>query len=149
MTLSIASYAQSSTDYKLVFDKTDVGSGAIKVRCDFTIDFNGRDSLILDFGGNLEEESVAELSIQPNRIKYLFCPDKKMICFHKNKIDRIKVRMEYVFMNLTSVLMYGNSGAEIWESLYTSSGEFYYPMNRGNIYSGRARFIFPDSLEVV
>ena len=57
MTLSIASYAQSSTDYKLVFDKTDVGSGAIKVRCDFTIDFNGKDSLILDFGGNLEEES--------------------------------------------------------------------------------------------
>ena len=42
MTLSIASYAQSSTDYKLVFDKTDVGSGAIKVRCDFTIDFNGK-----------------------------------------------------------------------------------------------------------
>lgn len=149
MMLSIASYAQSSTDYKLVFDKTDVGSGAIKVRCDFTIDFNGRDSLILDFGGNLEEESVAELSIKSNKVRYDFCPDKKTICFHKNKKDRMKVRMEYVFMNLTSVLMYGNSGAEIWESFYTSSGEFYYPMDRGNIYSGRVRFIVPDSLEVV
>ena len=53
----------------------------------------------------------------------------------------MKVRMEYVFMNLTSVLMYGNSGAEIWESFYTSSGEYYYPMDRGNIYSGRVLLV--------
>lgn len=146
---SIVSHAQSATDYKLIFDKREMESGTIKIKCGFTVDFNGKDSLLLDFGGNLEDLSVEDLRIHSADIKYHFNPAQKKICFHKNGKDQAKVSMEYVFMNFTSAYMYGGSGAEIWEYIYTSSGEFYYPMKRGDKYSGKVRFIVPDSLEVV
>lgn len=147
--LSIVSHAQSTTDYKLIIDKTGMGDGTIQVQCEFTIDFNGSDSLLLDFGGNLEVASVEELSVRPSNIRYSFYPAQKKLCIHKSVKDQMKVSMDYIFMNLTSVLMYGDSGAEIWEYIYTSSGEFYYPMNRGDLYSGKVKFIVPDSLIVI
>lgn len=146
---SIVSQAQSATDYKLLFDKTDVGAGTIKIKCELTIDFDGKDSLLMDFGGSLEEESVSELSIVPADIRYHFKPNDKKICFYKKRKERVKVSMEYVYMNLTSVLMYVGSGAEIWECIQTHSGEFYYPMNLGDIYAGKVKFTVPDSLEVI
>lgn len=148
--LSICSaIAQSATDYRILFDKRNAGDGVLKIECAFTIDFAERDSITLDFGGPLQEETIQELHITPDNIRYSLNPSSKHITFYRNHKDKERVRMEYIYMNLTSVLMYGESGAEIWESIYSSSGEFYYPMRRGVEYSARVKFSVPESLIVV
>lgn len=141
--------AQTATDYQILFDKCEMGDGVLKVECAFTIDFAKQDSLTFDFGGSLQEEAVCELSITPNNIRYNFNPTSKQITFYRNCKDSLRVKMEYIYMNLTSVLMYGDSGAEIWECIYSSSGEFYYPMRRGMKHSATVRLSVPDSLLVV
>lgn len=141
--------AQSATNYRILFDKCDMGDGVLKMECSFTINFAGHDSVTLDFGGTLQDEAVRELCITPNNIRYNFDPTSKQITFYRNRKDSQRVKMEYIYMNLTSVLMYGDSGAEIWECIYSSSGEFYYPMRRGMKHSARVKFSSPDSLFVV
>ena len=141
--------AQCLSNYYLQFDKRDMGNGALKVQCAFTIDFAGQDSLVLDFGGNFEELAVAELMITPTDVRYTFDPIAKQIAFYREEYDTLRVDMEYIFMNLTSVFMYNNKGAEVWECICTDSGEFYYPMHRGLPYSGEVKFLVPDALHVV
>ena len=75
--------AQSVTDYRLLFDKCGMGSGVLKVQCDFTIDFAGCDSVVLDFGGNFEELSVEELTVMPDTLRYRFDPLSKQIFFSR------------------------------------------------------------------
>ena len=148
--LSICSaIAQSATDYRILFDKRNAGDGVLKIECAFTIDFAERDSITFDFGGPLQEETIQELHITPDNIRYSLNPSSKHITFYRNHKDKERVRMKYIYMNLTSVLMYGESGSEIWESIYSSSGEFYYPMRRGVEYSARVKFSVPESLIVV
>lgn len=141
--------AQNISNYRIGFDKCDAGDGALKVECSFVINFAGQDSVVLDFGGTLEAEAVQDLHITPDNVKYNFNPTVKQITFYRNRSDWQRVAMEYIFMNLTSVLMYNGSGAEIWESIYSSSGEFYYPMRRGTDYEGEVKFTVPDSLLVI
>lgn len=141
--------AQSVTDYRLLFDKCDMGSGALRVECAFTIDFAGQDSLKLDFGGNFEEMAVDELIVAPDYIRYAFDPLAKRITFYRTGDDVVRVEMEYIFMNLTSVFMYNDKGAEVWECIYTDAAEFYYPMHRGMSYRGEVRFAVPHSMHVV
>lgn len=141
--------AQSVTDYRLLFDKCGMGSGVLKVQCDFTIDFAGCDSVVLDFGGNFEELSVEELTVTPDTLRYRFDPLSKQIFFYNAGADMQRVQMEYLFMNLTSVFMYNNSGAEVWECIYGESAEYYYPMRRAKPYSGEVCFSVPDTMRVV
>ncbi|MBR5843565.1 MAG: hypothetical protein IKY75_03160 [Bacteroidaceae bacterium] len=141
--------AQSLSNYRLEFDKRDMGSGALKVTCEFTIDFAGEDSLVLDFGGNFEELAVEELMITPADVRYTFDPIAKHITFYRAQADTLRVEMGYIYMNFTSVFMYNNKGAEVWECISTDSGEYYYPMRRGMLYSGEVLFHVPDALQVV
>ena len=145
----IALNAQSLSSYRLLFDKRDMGSGALKVQCAFTIDFAGEDSLVLDFGGNFEELAVKELMITPADVRFTFDPITKHIIFYRAQTDTLRVEMEYIFLNLTSVFMYNNKGAEVWECICTDSGEYYYPMRRGMSYRGEVQFLVPDVLCVV
>jgi hypothetical protein len=101
--------AQSLSDYRLQFDKRDMGSGALKIQCAFTIDFAGEDSLVLDFGGNFEELAVDGLVVGPADVRYTFDPIIKHITFYPGATDTLRVGMEYIFMNLTSVFMYNSA----------------------------------------
>ena len=141
--------AQRLSDYRLLFDKRDMGDGALRVQCQFTIDFAQSDSIALDFGGNFEDMAVEEMKISPESIRYVFDPEARQITFYKAGEDTMSVKMEYIFMNLTAVFMYGSKGAEVWETIYSVGGEFYYPMSRGMVYSGEVKFICPPSLSVV
>lgn len=141
--------SQEVNAYKISFDKREMGSGALKVNCAFTIEFDAKDSVVLNFGGTLLDDSVAELQVLPSDMEYSFRPDNREIIFYNPGKDRIRVRMKYVYLNLTSVLMYADSGSEIWECIYSNSGEYYYPMKRGNRYSGIVQYFVPDSLLVV
>lgn len=149
LVLSVCVEAQRVTDYRLLFDKCGMGSGVLKVRCDFTIDFAGCDSVAMDFGGNFEELSVDELLVVPDTLRYSFDPLAKQILFYNTGVDAQRVRMEYLFMNLTSVFMYNNSGAEVWECIDGESAEYYYPMRHALSYRGEVCITAPDSLLVV
>ena len=141
--------AQSATNYRIMFDKRTAGDGTIKIECAFTINFAEYDSITLDFGGPLQDETIQELHIMPDNIRYNIDYTSKQITFYRNRRNIQRIKMEYIYMNLTSALMYGDSGAEIWESIYSPSGEFYYPTQRGMEYSARIKFSSPDSLLVV
>ena len=138
--------AQCVTDYRLLLDKCGMGSGVLKVQCDFTIDFAGCDSVAMDFGGNFEELSVDELMVAPDTLRYGFNPLAKQIVFYNTGVDVQRVHMEYLFMNLTSVFMYNNSGAEVWECIDGESAEYYYPMRHALPYRGEVCITAPDSL---
>ena len=90
--------AQSATNYRILFDKCDMGDGVLKMECSFTVNFAGHDSVTLDFGGTLQEEAVRELCITPNNIRYNFDPTSKQITFYRNRKDSQRVKMEYIFM---------------------------------------------------
>ncbi len=141
--------SQETRDYRISFDKQGMGSGAIKVGCSFTIEFQDKDSIVLDFGGPLLDDSVVALNVMPSSIKYTFIPEKREIVFYNSGKRKQRVQMSYEYLNLTSVLMYADSGSEIWEYIYTGSGEFYYPMKRGKRYSGKVQYLVPDSLIVI
>ena len=141
--------SQETRDYRISFDKRDMGSGAIKIECSFTIEFEDKDSIVLDFGGPLLDDSVVSLNVVPSSLKYSFIPEQREIKFYNTGNRKIQVHMSYEYLNLTSVLMYADSGSEIWEYIYTGSGEFYYPMKKGKRYSGKVRYLVPDSLIIV
>lgn len=141
--------SQEIRDYKISFDKRGMGSGAIKIECSFIIEFQDKDSIVLDFGGPLLDDSVVALNLAPSSLKYSYDPEKREIKFYNTGVKETRVQMNYEYLNVTSVLMYANSGSEIWEYIYTGSGEFYYPMKRGKRYSGKVRYLVPDSLAIV
>lgn len=141
--------SQETRDYRISFDKRDMGSGVIKIECSFTIEFHDKDSIILDFGGPLLDDSVVGLNIVPSSLKYSFNPEKREIKFYNSGKKKMRVQMNYEYLNLTSVLMYADSGSEIWEYIYSGSGEYYYPLKRGKIYSGKVQYLVPDSLAIV
>ena len=127
--------SQETRDYRISFDKRDMGSGAIKIECSFTIEFEDKDSIVLDFGGPLLDDSVVSLNVVPSSLKYSFIPEQREIKFYNTGNRKIQVHMSYEYLNLTSVLMYADSGSEIWEYIYTGSGEFYYPMKKAKLSS--------------
>ena len=49
--------SQETRDYRISFDKQGMGSGAIKIECSFIIEFQDKDSIVLDFGGPLLDDS--------------------------------------------------------------------------------------------
>lgn len=110
--------SQETRDYRISFDKQGMGSGAIKVECSFTIEFQDKDSIVLDFGGPLLDDSVVALNVMPSSIKYTFIPEKREIVFYNSGKRKQRVQMSYEYLNLTSVLMYADSGSEIWEYIY-------------------------------
>ena len=117
-----------------------MGDGALNIYCGFTVDFEDKDSLTLDFGGNLGDNAIEDLSISPKYIKYSFNPIAKKLTLYRNRKNKERIELNYIFLNITSILMYANSGVEIWECIYSSNGEFYYPIKKGNRYKANVLF---------
>ena len=92
--------AQSASDYRILFDKRNVGDGVLKIECAFTIDFAERDSITFDFGGPLQEETIQELHITPDNIRYSLNPSSKHITFYRNHKDKERVRMKYIYKSI-------------------------------------------------
>lgn len=141
--------AQKLSNYQLQFDKRDMGDGALNIFCGFTVDFEDKDFLVLDFGGNLGHYSIEDLSLSPKYIEYSFNPIAKKLTLYRNEQNIERIELNYIFLNITSILMYADSGVEIWECIYNNNGEFYYPIKRGNRYKANVLFYAPDSLTVV
>ena len=83
--------AQSATNYRILFDKRTAGDGTIKIECAFTINFAEYDSITLDFGGPLQDETIQELHIMPDNIRYNIDYTSKQITFYRNLSTRISV----------------------------------------------------------
>lgn len=139
---------QRAYDYQLTFDRKRSGKYCLNVKCCFSIDFEGRDSIGMFFGGNLEDYSINGLRISSG-IPFEFRPERKMITFYRAGNDMERIRMRYSYVNMMSALLYGESDMEIWETTCIGSPEYYYPMIYGVKYNADIRFDFPDSLHVI
>lgn len=117
---------QKTDNYTLSISKKNKDAANIHVSCSFTVDFQSADSISLNFGG-ATEFSIDKLTIQESPkglLKYEYRKDAKKLILYKSSSQKMNIRMDYDYTNLTSFFIYGKGDAEIWE---TSFGEYYYP----------------------
>lgn len=138
---------QQLTNYRLRFDKRDHAEANIGAECSFTLWPEGADTIVLAFGGHAEEFAVDSLQVAGENLRgYAYDPARHTLALYPGEAGQTVVDMHYTYTNLGEFFIYGQSGAEIWE---TSFGECYYPHIPDRHIDMAAEFRIPDSLELI
>lgn len=137
--------AQEMTGYSLYIDKVDQDAANIHVKCAFSLDFSGKDSVLMNFGG-APEFSVDNLSVAGEGCSYEYRPDRKSLVFYRNGAGTAGIMMEYDYTNLSAFFIYGEGKAELWE---TSFGEYFYPYIPDTYIDADISVRLPDSLSLL
>lgn len=137
--------AQEMTGYSLYIDKVDQDAANIHVKCAFSLDFSGKDSVLINFGG-APEFSVDNLSVAGEGCSYEYRPDRKSLVFYRNGAGTAGIMMEYDYTNLSAFFIYGEGKAELWE---TSFGEYFYPYIPDTYIDADISVRLPDSLSLL
>lgn len=83
MTVCRLAVAQEVTGYTLHIDKVDQDAANLHVKCAFSLDFSGKDSVLMNFGG-APEFSVDNLSVIGKDCSYKYSSDRKSLVFYSN-----------------------------------------------------------------
>lgn len=137
--------AQEMTGYTLHIDKVDQDAANLHVKCAFSLDFSGKDSVLMNFGG-APEFSVDNLSVTAEGCSYKYRPDRKSLVFYRNGAGTADIVMEYDYTNLSAFFIYGEGKAELWE---TSFGEYFYPYIPDKYIDVDISVQLPDSLSLI
>lgn len=145
LSLPPAGAAQEVADYRIRIDKRNASEANARFECRFTLTPPpGADSVAMAFGGNLEELAVDELTVEgENLARYAYDPERRTLTLYPAAEGPITVEMHYVYTNFSGFFIYGESGAELWE---TGFGEYYYPQFPDRRTDLSAELLLPDSL---
>lgn len=140
--------AQTLADCRLRFDKRGRAEANIGVECTFAVrPPEGADSIVLALGGHAGELAVESLRIDGENLGgCAYDAARHTLTLRPAGKGPITLRMRYEYTNLGEFFIYGQSGAEIWE---TSFGEHYYPHIPDTRTDLAVEFRLPDSLELI
>lgn len=139
--------AQRLADYRLQFDKRGRTEANIGVECSFTLWPEEADTVVLALGGGAAELAVDGLHVEGGNLSgWDYDYDAHTLTLYPAAKGPMTVGMRYDYTNLGTFFIYGQSGAEIWE---TSFGECYYPHIPDRHIDIAAEFRIPDSLELI
>lgn len=145
MTVCRLAVAQEVTGYTLHIDKVDQDAANLHVKCAFSLDFSGKDSVLMNFGG-APEFSVDNLSVIGKDCSYKYSSDRKSLVFYSNGAGTAGIVMKYDYTNLSAFFIYGEGKAELWE---TSFGEYFYPYIPDTYIDVDINVQLPDSLSLL
>lgn len=137
--------AEDIKNYTLDISKVNQEASNLHVKCSFSLDFQDKDSVSMNFGGG-QEFSIDNLNINSGEFEYELYQELKCIVFRKVSSPKILVNMNYIYTNLTSFFIYGKGDAELWE---TSFGEYFYPYVPNTFMNVTLNVETPDSLSLI
>ncbi len=111
-------------NYAIVFSKTGMEDFNLLIDCTFTLRFDEDSTAVMRFGGDAAYSVGAlRVTVSPEAAWH-YDPEAKTIAFTAPTRQPRRIRMTYVYCNLTSAFVYGDNGCELWEPSY---GENFYP----------------------
>lgn len=123
-------------NYNIIFSKTKghkIGDYVTSITCSFDVFFNGNDSIVLAFGGNMKDLSVRNLSVHPKAIRYSLNYDDRTLTIFKQYVDTSRISLSYDYCNMMSAIIAGgNKESELWDITYSNSAEYFYPFIPGD-----------------
>lgn len=137
--------AEEIKNYTLDISKVDQEASNLHVNCSFSLDFQGKDSVSMNFGGG-QDFSIDNLKIDGGEFEYELLQESRSIIFRKESSQEISVSMDYDYTNLSSFFIYGKGDAELWE---TSFGEYFYPYVPNTFMDVALNVETPDSLSLI
>lgn len=137
--------AEEIKNYTLDISKVNQEASNLHVKCSFSLDFQDKDSVSMNFGGG-QEFSIDNLNINTGEFEYELYLESKSIVFRKVSSQKIFVNMNYSYTNLSSFFIYGKGDAELWE---TSFGEYFYPYVPNTFMDVALNVETPDSLSLI
>lgn len=139
------SMAQQIKDYTLRICKADQEAFNLYVECSFLLDFQNKDSIIMNFGGG-QDFSIDNLTVDNAAFGYEYDIKSKNIVFRKRCRQTVCVNMDYYYTNLSAFFIYGEGDAELWE---TSFGEYFYPYVPNTYMDLVVSVELPDSISLI
>ena len=137
--------AEEIKNYTLDISKVNQEASNLHVECSFSLDFQDKDSVFMNFGGG-QEFSIDNFNINSGDFEYELHRESKSIVFRKVSSQKISVNMNYSYTNLSSFFIYGKGDAELWE---TSFGEYFYPYVPNTFMDVALNVETPDSLSLI
>lgn len=137
--------AEEIKNYILDISKMNQEASNLHVKCSFSLDFQDKDSISMNFGGG-QDFSIDNLNINNGEFAYKLYQESKSIVFRKVSSREISVSMNYNYTNLSSFFIYGKGDAELWE---TSFGEYFYPYVPNTFMDVALKVETPDSLSFI
>ena len=137
--------AEEIKNYTLDISKVNQEASNLHVKCSFSLDFQDKDSVSMNFGGG-QEFSIDNFNINSGDFEYELHRESKSIVFRKVSSQKISVSMAYNYTNLSSFFIYGKGDAELWE---TSFGEYFYPYVPNTFMDVALNVETPDSLSLI
>ena len=137
--------AEEIKNYTLDISKVNQEASNLHVECSFSLDFQDKDSVFMNFGGG-QEFSIDNFNINSGDFEYELHRESKSIVFRKVSSQKISVSMAYNYTNLSSFFIYGKGDAELWE---TSFGEYFYPYVPNTFMDVALNVETPDSLSLI
>ena len=137
--------AEEIKNYTLDISKVNQEASNLHIKCSFSLDFQDKDSVSMNFGGG-QEFSIDNLNINSGEFEYELYRESKSIVFRKVSSQKISVSMNYNYTNLSSFFIYGKGDAELWE---TSFGEYFYPYVPNTFMDVALNVETPDSLSFI
>ena len=138
--------AEEIRNYTLDISKVDQEASNLHVKCSFSLDFQDKDCVSMNFGG-AADFSIEDLVVKSDPgLEYEYIKDSKTLNFYKKGRKKARIYMDYVYTNLSSFFIYGEGDAELWE---TSFGEYFYPYVPNTFMDVALNVETPDSLFLI
>lgn len=138
---------QTVDTLRLTIDKRGMEEACAAIECRFALTPPpGADSVALRFGSS--EWSVDDLTVSGSGLDgWHYRPEsQRLVLYPAAGAASLRIEMRYDYLNLGDAIVYGRSGAEIWE---TGFGEWWYPQLAGATADLEAEWLLPDSLLLV
>ena len=136
--------AEEIKNYTLDISKVNQEASNLHVKCSFSLDFQNKDSVSMNFGGG-QEFSIDNLNINSGEFEYELYLESKSIVFRKVSSRKISVNMTYNYTNHSEIARWERR-CELWE---TSFGEFFYPYVPNTFMDVALNVETPDSLSLI